>query len=388
VEYLFWLGAIAAIYPYALFPAALWIASAIIGSRASTASRAPDPQSRVSFSMIVAAHNEQADIVRKIEEVLPALALGPANELIIVSDYSSDGTVAAAKSVAHPQVRVLVNTGVRGKAGAINYAVPHARNEHLVFSDVETRVPVETISKLVDMLDHPRVGCANAQIVFANESGDTVVAADGLYWRFETWLRAVETRLDLHATSSGPCMAVRRALFRGLPPTGDVDFTTPLDVIEAGYSCVHMADCLAFDVLPGNAAVEFKVRVRMVAKNFSGTISRWGWRNVFRRPLYSWALYSHKILRWMTPFFLLVVLSANVLLIGRSWFYDAALMLQVAFYAAAFAGRIAYRQHRAWPIVPQVYAFVLANVAFFVGVLKSLLGLAPSFYLPTRHLQE
>jgi cellulose synthase/poly-beta-1,6-N-acetylglucosamine synthase-like glycosyltransferase len=389
MEFVCWFSAVAAIYAYTVFPGALWLASVVVRRRGRGVGVADQPSRDVApFSIIVAAHNEAKNIVRKIEELIPALALDPKNELIVVSDHSSDGTIVAAKSVVHPQIRVLDNAGIRGKAGATNHAVPCAENECLVFSDVETRVPTETITKMVEMLGRPHVGCVNAQIAFANESDDKVADAAGLYWRFEMWLRTVETNLDLYATSSGPCMAIRRSLFKELPSTGDVDFTTPLDVIEAGYACVHMADCPAFDVMPQGADVEFRVRVRMVAKNFSGTIARWGWRNILRRPLYTWALYSHKIMRWLTPFFLLCALATNLLLIGRSWIYDATLALQLVVCAAAIAGWIAYRYNKAWPIVPQVYAFVLANVAFFIGVLKSVRGGAPAFYVPTRQLQN
>jgi cellulose synthase/poly-beta-1,6-N-acetylglucosamine synthase-like glycosyltransferase len=389
MEYLFWFCAIAAVYTYTLFPAALWVASCLArrgkpqpGDSASLSSL-PGP-----FSMIVAAHNEEANIVRKIEELLPALALDPRSELLVISDYSTDGTLAVARALRHKQVRVLENLGIRGKAGATNHAVAQARNECLVFSDVDTHVPIETITKMAERLARPGVGCVNAHIVFANESGDKVADAAGLYWRFETWLRVAESGLGLCATSSGPCMALRRSLFRELPPTGDADFTTPLDVIDAGYACVQMTDCVAYDVLPQGADVEFRVRVRMVAKNFVDTIVRWGWRNVFRRPLYTWALYSHKIVRWLTPFFLLGAQASNLVLAGRSGLYVATLAVQVAFYGAAGAGWIAYRNNKSWPIVPQVYAFVLANAAFFIGVLKSVFGRAPSFYVPTRQLQK
>src|SRR5205807_240578 len=160
------------------------------------------------------------------------------------------------------------------------------------------------------------------------------------------WLRTAETRLNIYATGSGPCMAVRRSMFKELPPTGDVDFTTPLDVVDAGYSCAHLYGSVAHDVMPANAAGEFRVRIRMVAKNFSGTLSRWGWRNIARRPAYTWALYSHKIFRWLTPFFLLSTILSNLFLIDRGWLYDSTLALQAAFYGMAVAGWIAYRQNK------------------------------------------
>jgi hypothetical protein len=177
-------------------------------------------------------------------------------------------------------------------------------------------------------------------------------------------------------------------LFKDLPPAGDTDFTTPLDVVDAGYRCVHMTGCFAYDVLTPDAAAEFKTRVRMVAKNFAGTIARWGWRNIFRRPLYTWALYSHKILRWLTPFFLVAAFASNALLLRQGSLYAFVFLLQVIFYLAAALGWLGYRRGRKWPILLPVYAFVLANIAFFLGVLKSLGGGAPSFFVPTHQLQK
>src|ERR1700693_240318 len=167
MEILFWFCAVAAIYPYTLFPAALWMANIVVLlGRASGVRVADQPSFNAApFSMIVAAHNEEKNIVRKIGEILPALALNPKSELIIVSDHSSDGTILAARSIAHPRIRALDNDGTRGKAGAINHAVPHAQDEYLVCSDVETRVPTETIVEMVEMLGRPRIGCVNARII-------------------------------------------------------------------------------------------------------------------------------------------------------------------------------------------------------------------------------
>jgi glycosyltransferase involved in cell wall biosynthesis len=389
LEYLFWFCAVVAVYPCTIFPLVLWLTSLIAGDdpRRPVVNQERELESS-SFSMIVPAHNEAANIVRKIEQTLPALALDPANEMIIVSDYSIDDTVAAAKSIAHPQVRVIENAGGRGRAGATNYAMSFARNEIRVLSDVETRVPTETVAAMVDMLRRPGIGCVDAQTVFVNAAGDTVAEAAGFYWAFEMWLRSAETAANLYAGSSGCCMAVRASLFKELPPAGDSDFTTPLDVVQAGYRCVHMTGCLVYDVFAPNAEVEFRTRVRMVAKNFSGIILRWRSRNFFQRPLYTWALYSHKVLRWLTPFFLLAALAANALLLGHGRLYAVLFLLQAAFYAAAALGWLGYRLDRRWPILLAPYAFMLANVAFFLGVLKSLGGSAPAFYVPTGQLQR
>ena len=152
MEAAFWASVFGVLYPYIVYPLILLVARRI-GSNRSEA--APDGDNRAAprpFSMIVAAHNEETAIARKVAEMVPLLAADPRSELIIVSDHSSDGTVAAAKALEHPQVRVIENPGARGRAGAHNYAVAVARNDCILFSDVDTRVPEDTVARMVRAL--------------------------------------------------------------------------------------------------------------------------------------------------------------------------------------------------------------------------------------------
>jgi cellulose synthase/poly-beta-1,6-N-acetylglucosamine synthase-like glycosyltransferase len=385
-EVLFWACAFLSVYPYTIYPGSIWLISLLkretgggVRNLAATTLGFDPP-----FSHVVAAHSEEDLIREKIEESLSALAGSNDCELVVVSDYSTDRTLEAAKNVESIQLVVAASTGPRGKAGANNEAVRLAKNAILVFSDVETRIPRESLSRLIAAFQDPCVGCAVAEIAFSNEHRDDVSAAAGLYWRFEMWLRSVESRAGLYATGSGPCMAVRRSAFKPLPPSGDVDFTTPLDVVDQGYRCVHVSGAYAFDSMPRDDRAEFRARVRMVAKNFGGTICRWGARNLIRRPLYSWAIYSHKIMRWLAPFFMLVTLVSTLLLLRQGWVYRVSMYLELAILLAACTGWYAYRRKTGWPIVGQVYAFLLANVAFALGVLKVIAGQVPTFYTPTR----
>jgi cellulose synthase/poly-beta-1,6-N-acetylglucosamine synthase-like glycosyltransferase len=388
MEAVFWICVFATLYPYTVFPTILWAGSKVAGVADRQPKSGEEDADVEPFTMVVPAHNEEINVGEKIRETIPLLEKHPQSVLLIVSDHSTDNTVAVASAIVHPQVRVLENKLGRGRALATNFAVGLARTEFLVFTDIETRVPAETIRAMIYALRRERVGCVNAEIVLSHAPEDNVSEAAGLYWRFEMALRTLETRLGLYATASGPCMASRRSLFRELPPTGDVDFTTPLDVVEQGYRCAHLAGCIAFDVMPVNASAEFKARARQVAKNFSGTLSRWGLRNALRHPLYTWALYSHKILRWLMPFFLLAAFLSNASLIGHNWIYDLTLVLQVAFYLMAVVGWFGYRKKKAWPFVEKMYAFALAHLAFFVGVLQVATGRVPAFYIPTRQIRK
>ena len=388
MEIVFFIFVFAALYPYIVFPAILWVWSIVLGKADPARPAKVEAASIPPCTIIVLAHNEEARVAAKVRESIPALEANPQNALLIVSDHSSDRTVEVASAIGHRQVQVVENRLARGRALASNFAVGLAKHEFLIFTDAETQVPAQTFSTMIATLSRKGVGCVNAEIVFRRKGDDNVSDAAGMYWRFEMALRALETQLGLYATASGPCMAVRRSLFRDLSATGDVDFTTPLDVIEQGYRCMHLSGCVAFDVMPADPAAEFKVRTRQVAKNLSGTISRWGTRNVVRHPLYSWALYSHKIMRWLVPFFLIGVFLSNLVIVNRHWIFDLTFILQIAFYLMAVAGWVGYRKKQSWRIVQTVYAFVLANAAFLVGILKAVARRVPSHYVPTGHLRK
>jgi cellulose synthase/poly-beta-1,6-N-acetylglucosamine synthase-like glycosyltransferase len=386
-EIAFWGCSIAALYPYAGYPAILSLAARFGDANDRPAGKLAPLATAEPFTMIVPAHNEEANVSEKIRQTIPLLA-NPESKLLIVSDHSTDATLAAARASGHPQVLVVENAGGRGRALATNFAVGFAQTEVLIFSDVEARVPEMTVQRMLAVLAVPQVGCVNPRSSLSHNPDDEVSKAAGIYFRFENWLRVAESKLGLYATSSGQCMAIRRKLFRALPATGDVDFTTPIDVVDQGYRCLHLPDCLAFDTMPPGPEAEFRSRARMVAKNFSGTVSRWGWRNVPRHPLYTWALYSHKILRWLVPFFLVGAFLCNVTLVRQSSVYQIAMAMQCLFYLAALAGWTSSRVRKNWPIIGKIFAFVLANSAFAVGVIRAVSGNVPSYYVPTSQLAE
>src|ERR1700682_3499488 len=160
MEVLFWLCAFAILYPYVVFPVTLWVCSRFVTRHRQQATVEVDIVEP--FTVIIPAHNEEAHVARKIREIIPSLEIHPENALLIVSDHSSDNTIDVASAIEHPQVQVVENKLGRGRALATNFAVGLARNEFLIFTDVETRVPAETIGTMVKVLRQEHVGCVNA----------------------------------------------------------------------------------------------------------------------------------------------------------------------------------------------------------------------------------
>lgn len=222
---------------------------------------------------------------------------------------------------------------------------------------------------MVNDLADPRVGLTTATVLFG-EAEDAVEKGQGFYWRYELLLRYAESDLEMLATGSGQALLVRRELFRPLPSCYGDDCIMPLDVRAQGYKVVQRRDAAVFDVMPHTIEGELRARIRMTARNWTGTLSRPAVLNPLRFPLTALGLVSHKLLRWLTPFFLAAAFLFNTLLAlnGQLVFVWC---LQALFYVSALIGWVlAKKQRRAW-VFGYSFSFCLANVGFLLGTLKA-----------------
>jgi cellulose synthase/poly-beta-1,6-N-acetylglucosamine synthase-like glycosyltransferase len=325
-------------------------------------------------SIIIAARNEEAKIAAKLVDCANLDYLPDRLEILIVSDNSTDRTDEIVKDFAtrDARIRLLAGHGVLGKSGAQNLAVQSASGEMLFFTDADTRTRPDTLKLLMENFADPRVGLVTAD-VYLGQPGNAVAEGQGMYWRFELFLRKLESELGILATGSGQALLMRRELYRPIPVVYGDDCVLPLDVRLQGYRVVQDTRVVVYDIMPNSIHGELRARVRMTARNWAGTLSRPAILNPFRFPLTAWGLISHKLLRWLTPFFLAVMLAANILLSARGeWRLFCA--LQVAFYVAACIGWLRARKGAPAWVFAYPFAFCLANVGFLLGMVKVLRG--------------
>jgi|SaaInlStandDraft_4_1057021.scaffolds.fasta_scaffold13037_2 cellulose synthase/poly-beta-1,6-N-acetylglucosamine synthase-like glycosyltransferase len=337
----------------------------------------------VPVSVIIAAHNEEDNLKKRCENIF-SQDYEADIEIIIVSDGSNDSTVSVIQEL-KSQFNNVVFIDVQpqgGRSNAHNMAVQLATHEILIFTDAETVFENGCIAKLVEPFSNVDVGFVSGTLKYINQNINTISESIGLYWKFEMFLRRAESKLGLYATGTGACCAVRKSLYEIIPATGDVDFITPLDVVLKGKKCIHTDDAIAWDELPDSPKKEFLARVRMTSKNIHGTITRWGFSMIFKKPVYSLTLFFHKIGRWLTPFWLMSLFISNLFLLADSWFYFAIFLLQILFYSLGFLGYLGVR----FIFSAQIYSFLLANIGFFFGVLKAMFGKVPYAYKPVNKL--
>ncbi len=331
-----------------------------------------------SVSVIIAAHNEENNLKKRCENIL-SQTVDCDIEIIIASDGSTDNSCQAVEGI--DGVKFIDIQPQVGRSGAHNIAVKQAKGDIIVFTDADTEFEEAFLRKVLLPFSDTWVGFVSGTLVFRNTDSHSVSESVGLYWKFEMFLRRLETELGIHVFGSGACCAVRKELYKEIPPTGDVDFITPLDVVLEDRKCVHV-DAYAYDELPGSPKKEFNARVRMTAKNFSGTILRWGMMSVFRHPILSLVLFFHKIGRWFTSFFLIAVFVSNMFVIGLHEIFLLIFSLQIIFYLLGVLGYFNIR----FLYSTQVYSFLLANVGFFVGIIRSVTGNIPRLYKPMNQV--
>ncbi len=352
------------VYTWAVFPCVLWILKRKFARPiALTAGKAAP-----FVSIIVAVHNEEGRIQAKLENCLQLDYPRELSEIIVVSDGSTDSTekIVGAYAARYPHIHFL-DVERSGKSHAQNTAVREAGGEILLFTDVDTTCERNLLELLTRNFQDPAVGMVSATVHLLQPDG-AVAKGQGLYWRYELFLRAAESAIGVLATGSGQALAVRRSLFRPMPSFYGDDCVLPLDVRLQGYRVVQDSEAIVFDTMPDSVEGELRARVRMTARNWTGTMSRIGILNPFRFPLTGCALVSHKFLRWLTPIFLLAVLVCNALLLLRSHYVFLG-VLQAVFYMAALVGwsRTRKARHAGWFGYP--FSFCLANLGFFLGLI-------------------
>ncbi len=357
-EFLFWAGAALVLYTYAGYPLLIWAIVRLL--RPAPPRHAPFAGS---LSIIVAARNEAARITGRLKELTELLeASGWTGEIIVVSDNSSDDTAELARSFGDRGVRVIELPEHVGKAAALSEACALAEHDILVFADARQRWARDALEKLLRNFADPRVGAVSGELVV--ESGSGVVAGVGLYWRYEKNLRYLEGRLYSTVGATGAISAVRRDLFRPIPP-GTIldDVYWPLQVVMQGHRVIHEREARAFDRLPPRPRDEFRRKVRTLSGNFQLVARAPAVVLPWRNPIW-FQFISHKLMRLVVPWALLTMLISSAL--SDQLPYRQLFFAQVAGYVLGLLGLCVTRNVRGRMTV-LASSFVVLNVAAWLA---------------------
>lgn len=292
-------------------------------------------------SLIVAAHDEEEVIGRKVADALDLDYPPDRLEVIVASDGSSDATVqrareAAAAYSAGNRVHVL-DLPRMGKVAAQNAAVAEARGEVLAFSDANSWWDGDALRGLVAALGEPDVGYACGELRLLAPGGDS---QEGVYWRYELWLRDAESRMASVTAGNGAIYATRAEAYVHLDPRMGHDLALPTAIVRGGRRALFAPAARAAERPEPDTGGELRRKRRMMGRAWLILIKGRLWDPRGVPPRYAFALLSHRVLRYTSPLWHLVALvaSASLAMRGAGRAYRVAVAAQLALAAAAFAG--------------------------------------------------
>jgi cellulose synthase/poly-beta-1,6-N-acetylglucosamine synthase-like glycosyltransferase len=354
-------------YTWLLYPGIVWVLSRLFPRSVAGA----EATEKLTVSIILPVHNEEKGLAAKLQNCLELQYPCELLEILVVSDHSTDNTEGIAQEFAgrHPRIRFFRTQGRAGKSNAQNLAAHEAKGDILFLTDANSHTQPDVLKLLISNFADPKVGLVTATLHFS-EPTNAIGEGQGLYWRYELFLRRAESALGILATASGAALAMRRVLFRPMQEIYGDDCILPLDVRLQGYRVLHDSRPIVFDSMPHSIEGELRARVRMTTRNWTGTLSRPALMNPLSYPLTSWGLISHKLLRWLTPFLLVLIFLTNTFLVLRGelvipW------LAQVLFYFAAIVGWIRVRKRARAGIFAHPFSFCLANVGFLLGMIQA-----------------
>lgn len=318
-------------------------------------------------SLIIAAYNEEAVIEKKL---LNTLELDyPKNflEIIVTSDCSADRTDSIVESYKNKGVTLVRLEKRGGKTAAQNESLKYASGDILVFSDANSMYRKDAIRKLVRNFNDPTIGCVGGRLTYYRGDSDELIKEKGMYLSFDQFYKKMESDIHTCIGVDGAIYAIRRSLARPLPDTLTTDFMVPLDVITQGYRAVFEAKAVTSEQVASSTEVEYKRKIRTVKV---GMTVLYELRYLLNPLKYSWAsvfLLFHKLFRWIFPFFLLMLLFSNLMILHHHPVYKVVFWLQAVFYLSAMVGFF-IKRNKPLKIFTVPFYFCMYNVCAIVGL--------------------
>ncbi len=364
VKYLFWIGLFLIFYTYLGYGILLYIMVRIKELFSKPAHPLlPDPLPDV--TLFIAAYNEEDIVASKMDNCHTLAYPKDKLKIVWVTDGSNDRTNELLEQ--YPDVTVLFQPERKGKTAALNRGIKYITAPYVIFTDANTMLNKEAIHEIVRQFSNPKVGCVAGEKRVETKTAQGATAGEGIYWKYESALKALDFRLYSAVGAAGELFAVRTELFEQMPSDTLLDdFILSLRIAQKGYKIAYCKEAYATETASLNMKEEEKRKIRIAA---GGLQSVWRLRslfNIFRYGILSFQFVSHRVLRWtITPIILFLLIPLNILLACKGEFtYILLLLLQVAFYMMAYAGYIMEQKNVRNKLffIPYYFSFMNINV--------------------------
>lgn len=365
-------------YTYLLYPCVILVLASLYQivrdvkfafRRAERRSRIPHELPMV--SLIFSAFNEETIIEEKMSNCAALDYPVAGLEVIVGCDGCTDRTAALARQARSLNIRILDFPVRRGKPMVVNELVENAHGDIVVLSDANTMLAPDALLRLVRHFQNPAVGCVCGELMLRPAANG--IRTEGVYWRYEVFLKFLESRLNMLVGANGGIFAIRRELFTPIPAHGIIDdFLVSMGVRQKGFRLVYDPEATATELAAVTVGDEFRRRVRIGAGNFHALRYTWNLLSP-TAGLVSLAYWSHKVLRWLVPLALVVALCSAMSL-ASELFYALATLAAVIMCAMAVVGYYIERRRLRIKLFGIPYYFVSMNLALALGLLQCLSG--------------
>ncbi|WP_059283486.1 glycosyltransferase [Bacillus coahuilensis] len=299
-------------------------------------------------------------------------------EIIIVSDDSTDATNQIVEKYYFENVKLKVVKGRKGKTNALNEVVKELNNDIIVFSDANSMYDPYAIRHLVSSFGDDTIGGVCGDLRLINPSNSNIGSTEGIYWKYERLLKKLETKTGSTIVSNGSIYAIRRECFKHLNPNVGDDMQNPLIIISQGKRFIFSEKAISIEETSPENKEEFNRKVRIVTRSYTGFLFYHKIFNIFKNFDLTYKYYSHKVLRWWAPYFLIIIFISNVILIPNT-LYQVLFIFQIIFYILAYMGG---RFKNKVTFIP--YYFILINLAALLGTIKASFGKNQPTWEPTK----
>lgn len=379
IEIIFWIALFIVFYTYLGYGIVLYLLVKLKELFVKPVKRKLREDSQLpEVTLFITAFNEEEVVDEKMENSLVLNYPKEKLHIVWVTDGSSDGTNEHLHARWEGKAAVFFQPERKGKTAAMNRGMKLIDTPIVVFTDANTMVNQEAIREIVLAFEDTRVGCVAGEKRIAIQTLDDAAAGgEGIYWKYESTLKALDARLYSAIGAAGELFAVRRELFEEMErDTLLDDFILSLRIAMQGYTIAYCTEAYAIESGSANMHEEEKRKVRIAA---GGLQSIWRLRpllNPFRYGMLSFQYVSHRVLRWsLTPILLFLLLPLNILLLcmGASCeVYGTVLILQVLFYILGLWGYyLSTRQIKNKLLfIPYYFLFMNVNVLKGIGYLR------------------
>ena len=358
------------VYVYIGYPLLLMVLDKLVkGASLNVADITP------TVSLIVSCYNEADVVEQKIRNCKLLDYPQDQLEIIFVSDGSDDGTDELIKPYCNERIKLIRQEGRLGKTMGLNLALAEASGEIVVFSDANAMYKEDALKMLVRNFHDASVGYVVGAAIYRDDEDSAAGSSENIYWQYEIFIKKIESKLHSVVGGDGAIYAIRKSLYAPLDQEDINDFVNPLQIITKGYRGIFDAEAICYEQTAGDFDKEGKRKQRIVNRSFSGLMKNKTVLNPFKYGFYSLELLSHKLLRWLIPFFILITaVGITVLAQMEVVTFQWLLLLGIVFVWFILLGKLLKDKPTCPSVLLIPYYFYLVNFNSMKGVLQSLRG--------------